>query len=334
MTGTLLDADIPTLHVRCGSDIRVKLREAGFGGDFLEYSDPVCQGPVLDDPDLIGRRATFLADAYGRALGFTTEQSLARLREEERGLDAAHLHPRVVLWFEHDPYDQLVLARCLARFAGGPRPARLELICIDRFPGVARFIGLGQLDAPALASLWSGRSAVTPEQLDLGRVVWAALRRDDPSVLAAIAATGAPALPLAAPALSRVLRELPGRLDGLSLTQRLVLRMLAEAPATINRLFGALTAAREPLPFLGDTMLLHVIEQIAMTDPSIVAIGAHERPHQRIVSITEAGRGVLAGDADFLSSSPPERWIGGVRIASGQPIWRWDDDSGSVMRTG
>ena len=33
----MLDTDVPTLHIRCGSDIRDTLRQAGFGGDFLAY---------------------------------------------------------------------------------------------------------------------------------------------------------------------------------------------------------------------------------------------------------------------------------------------------------
>jgi hypothetical protein len=92
-------------------------------------------------------------------------------------LAAAHLYQLVVLWFEHDSYDQLILARCLAHFADASRPARLELICIDRHPSVERFIGLGQLDPPALASLWPLRTPVTQAQLELGRAVWTALRR-------------------------------------------------------------------------------------------------------------------------------------------------------------
>ena len=31
-----MDADIPTLHIRCGSDIRDTLRAAGFTGEYLE----------------------------------------------------------------------------------------------------------------------------------------------------------------------------------------------------------------------------------------------------------------------------------------------------------
>jgi hypothetical protein len=108
---------------------------------------------------------------------------------------------------------------------------------------------------------------VTPAQLELGRLVWAALRRADPSDLAAIAATGTLALPLAAPALRRHLQELPGARDGLSMTERLVLRILAGEPTRIGRIFAACVQGAEPLPFLGDIGFLGVVEQMAVARP-------------------------------------------------------------------
>jgi hypothetical protein len=315
-----MDADRPTLHIRCGSDIRENLRAAGFAGDFLEYSDPICQGPVADTPDLLRHRARFLAEAFGGVMGFTATQALARLQDEEQRLEAARARDRVVLWFEHDSHDQLILARCLARFADGPLPGRLELICIDHHPSVERFLGLGQLAPDALASLWPLRVAVTRAQLDLGRAIWTALRRDDPRQLQAIAATGTPALPLAAPALRRHLRELPGDGDGLSLTQRLILSLLAEGGAsTIGRLFAPLQR-RDPLPFLTDLGFLHVVGQMAPT--GVLTIAAGVEPFPRIASVTGIGRDVLAGRTDFLSLRPPERCIGGVRIDPSRPAWR------------
>jgi hypothetical protein len=314
-----MDSDIPTLHLRCGSDIRETLRAAGFAGDFLEYADPICQGPVPDAADLLEQRARFLAEAFGGFMGFTAAQSLARLRDEDQRLDAARTRDRVVLWFEHDSHDQLILARCLARFADAPLPAHLELICIDRHPSVERFLGLGQLAPDALASLWPARTPVTGAQLELGRAVWAALRRTDPREVQAIAATGTPALPLAAPALRRHLQELPGAEDGLSLTQRLILRILADGPSTIARLFAPLQRL-DPLPFLGDVSFLHIVELMAPT--GVLTIAAGEKPFPRMATITDSGRDVLAGRTDFLSLHPAERWVGGVRIDPSRPAWR------------
>lgn len=322
------DGACTTLHIRCGSDIRDSLRSAGFVGDFLEDSDPLCQGPVPCGAGLLEKRATFLAAAFGGSQGFTESQALARLRSAQLHLQAAHRFERVVLWFEHDSHDQLILARCLAQFADGPRPAHLELICIDRHPSVERFIGLGQLSPEALASLWPQRLAVTQAQLDLGRAVWAALRRSDPTDLAAIAAAGTAALPLAAPALRRHLQELPWVGDGLSLTERLVLRILSDAPERIGRMFGMYMQHQEPLPFLGDLGFLFIVEQMALARPEVITIEAADKPFPRVASITDVGRGVLAGRIDYLSLGPPERWVGGV-AADGR--WRWDEAAGGIV---
>jgi hypothetical protein len=84
--GVALDGDLSTLHVRCGSDIRDGLRVAGFAGDFLEYSDPICQGPVPDAPALIEHRARYLAASCGEVMDLTEAQSLAGLRDAEQRL--------------------------------------------------------------------------------------------------------------------------------------------------------------------------------------------------------------------------------------------------------
>jgi Domain of unknown function (DUF1835) len=317
-----LDADIPTLHIRCGSDIRESLGTAGFGGNCLEYSDPICEGPVPDTPDFIGVRAEYLAARYGSALDLTESKIATNLREAEAGLAEANRYGRVVLWFEHDSHDQLILARCLSLLAEHALPESLELICIGSHPDVARFLGLGQLGPAALAALWLQRRAVTPEQIALGQAIWRALRQPDPTGVQAVAETGTPALPLAAPALWRHLRELPGATDGLSLTHRLVLTILAEGPLTIGRIFGAMVKQREPLPFMGDLGLLKTVEAMARTTPPALTLDADEKPFGRTAAITETGRRVLARAADYLSLNPDERWVGGV-IADGR--WRWDE---------
>jgi hypothetical protein len=55
-----------TLHLRCGTDIRDTLRAAAIPGEFLEWADPVCQGPVLalPEPDYLERRRAWLSVAW------------------------------------------------------------------------------------------------------------------------------------------------------------------------------------------------------------------------------------------------------------------------------
>jgi hypothetical protein len=324
----MIDNDRRTLHIRCGSDIRDKLKCAGFTGDFLEYADPICEGPVPDVPDLIAVRSRYLADNFGWFKGQPQTQIAADLRDSETGLAAAHQYGRVVLWFEHDSHDQLVLARAFARFRETTVPACLQLICIDRHPDVPRFVGLGQLEPPALAALWPTRQPITPRQVALGGTIWAALRQPDPTSLYAVAQTGTPALPIATPALWRHLRELPDATGGLSLTQRLVLTVLANGPNQVGRIFAASQQEIEPLPFLDDTGFLRVVTRMALTEPAVLVIHAGERPFSREASITETGRRVLAGQVDYLTLNPPGRWVGGHRVDG---TWRWDDRAGRLV---
>jgi len=75
------------------------------------------------------------------------------------------------------------VVRVLANFAQRTALPRVELISIDRFRGLKRFIGLGQLSAQQLASLWPKRKRISRRQLTLGARAWAALRALTPEPL-------------------------------------------------------------------------------------------------------------------------------------------------------
>lgn len=121
--GATLDGDCRTLHVRCGHDIQTTLCAAGFHGEFHAHLNPYPEGPVVDASDWLERRARFIAEAFGMDYACT----LAGLEQEEQQLrDAQRDYDRVILWFEHDRYDQFVQLRCLAAFAEHGAPRILE----------------------------------------------------------------------------------------------------------------------------------------------------------------------------------------------------------------
>ncbi len=325
--GPAVDADMPTLHVRCGSDIRGELEAARFGGDFLELWDPFPVGPVTGAPDWIAQRARFHA-ATALVPDLDYDLYLAELTEADAGLAAsAEQYARVVIWTEHDSHDQLSLIRCLAHYARTRPPRVLELISVNHFPGSRRFIGLGQLPPEAMWMLWNRRLVVDAEGLSAGASAWTAVTADDPRTLAAFARTLTPALPHLAPALRRHLQELPSAVNGLSLTQSLLLKILSRQAATAGDLWRISQAELEPLPFLGDTMFLHILDEMGRTTPAVYERSAidPERPFSDRLAMTDAGRAVLQGALDWLSLHPPVRWIGGVRIDPAKPNWRWDE---------
>jgi hypothetical protein len=326
----VLDADRATMHIRCGSDIQGRLREAGFQGEFVELAYPFGFGPATADPARDEERAHFMLDHAVRGQTVSLQEMLDWIRAGERGLEAASGKARVVLWLEHDSFDQLVLLRCLAHFATRGMPGSLELISVDRFPGNERFIGLGQLPPEALRLLWSERRAVAPADVKLGHEAWRALISPDPIALAVLMKREMPGLPHLAPALHRHLQELPSTRTGLGLSQACALRSLADGPLVLGRMFEALTSRLDPLPWLADTHFAAIVEDLEEAGEPVLEFVGHsprfpaDHWANRILRLTDLGRAVLAGERDWLSLATTPRWVGGVRIVPGERTWRWD----------
>ena len=326
---TAFDADFKTLHVRCGSDIQNKLAIAGLCGDFLEFTDPYCQGPVPLDTDksqFLNTRATFISQAYG----ITFKDARSRLEREYSQLYRSHEYERVVLWFEHDSYDQLILARILHHiWKNQSFPQRLELICIDSFPGIQRFVGLGQLSSEALRLLWERRRPITRDRLELGHQVWQALSAESPQGLMQIVNTQTPELPSMARALRRHLQELPWIDNGLSLTQQLTLEILKDFKAiAADKLFATLVLEKEPLPYLGDTMYWHMLSEMLQSNypPLEITMESIEQPWpKRVLQLTETGQALVRKQLNWWKIGNSDRWVGGIHLISGQPVWMWDE---------
>src|SRR5665213_784238 len=267
INSSVLDGDVRTLHIRCGHDLQKALAEAGFRGDYYVDSYPYLFGPVREGEGYLEQRARHIVDCYGDQFDPPLEYQgqLRALEDKQRELHGSADYARVVLWFEHDVTDQLSLIHLLGHYAIHRRPPRLELVNVGDFPGARRFTGLGELPPEALRMLWTTRKAVSAAQLQLGLDAWRALASPDPRALAAIMRSGTPALPLLARALHRHLCELPAAFNGLSLTEELALKLMAEplpqwdGNVTLGNIYAAIHRDLDPLPGQGD---LHVRDRV------------------------------------------------------------------------
>jgi Domain of unknown function (DUF1835) len=307
------------LHVTNGDSTTATMERAGLAGEFMPWRDVLHEGPVPNvPPDELRRvRAEYLA-----GLGFPDPATLeAELRERDERLAGALAEGEpVVLWFEHDLYDQLQLIQILA---GLPDlPSRVELICIGTFPGRPDFKGLGELDPDELASLWPLRTPVTPEHVHLARAAWDVVRGDDPRAVARVAATPDERLPFLALALRRLLEELPGVRDGLPRSERHLLRAIADGADTRAQAFLAAMAAEEA-PFMGDTIAFDRIDGLA---PALVAADDGG------LRVTPVGHDVLAGRADRVQLVGFDRWLGGLHVTANENLWRWDAERNAPTR--
>ena len=321
------------LHIRCGEDILGTLDRAGVPGRKLSWADPLCEGPWLPYERAFARpvRARFLAERY--ALDFMS--SLDALATADEALDGAANEDEVVLWFEHDLFDQPILAWLLTQLAPfAEHGVRLSLVQLGDHPSVERFIGLGQLDAPALGALFPLREPVTAPALALAARAVSAWSAPDPAALEALRRPD-PVLPYLAAAVERYLAEYPSARSGLALSERLGLEAVAAGAGTARAVFDDVQR-RETHPWMGDAMLfarLRVLSEGA--SPLLRVDGVWPALDDAMgdpgLSLTDMGGRVLAGEADWLAVQPQERWMGGVHLRPGGTDWRWDEATRRVV---
>src|SRR5215813_4955223 len=113
------------LHITNGASVGASLGQSGLPGAVLAWQDVLHEGPVPTDlalDELRPVRARFLADAYN----VRYEDTLAELAARDTVLASCANEDEVVLWFEHDLYDQLQLLQILDWFANS-EPGTMQL---------------------------------------------------------------------------------------------------------------------------------------------------------------------------------------------------------------
>ena len=228
-----LDPETP-LHVINGESVAGTLRETSLAGVALSWDDVLHVGPLAFDPGASRRvRARFLA-GHGWGDAVAIESGLERRDELLAGAG------RVVIWVEHDLFDQLQLLQILAQVAD---ETDVELVQADDF--------LGELDAAALEAVWLRRRRVPPVTRRAARESWRAVTEGRLDV-------DVPELPHLAAALRRFAEER----EPLSRTKHQLLALLANGPKTPLELFVA-NQQLEEAPFLGDSWCFLFLWELA-----------------------------------------------------------------------
>jgi hypothetical protein len=325
-----------TLHVHVGDHSAETLRRSGVPGTVVVAHDPMCFGPT--PRGVTGEAWYRMRAAYLTAAGVPVEAgALARnLAREDAALDQPGDADEIVLWFDHCLFDQSILIRLLARLAPRPRGAPpLSLICIGAFPGFVKFRGLGELSAGQMAPLVDTRHAVRPAETRLAAAAWEAFQADDPRALARVCAGDTSALPFLGAALARHLEESPSAREGLSRLEREVLDAVAAGATAPGAVFAG-ASDREERPFFGDTTVWECLDHLAQAPhPALRLRGPGPLPRWDLqadrsawhVELTDTGRALRDGRADWVALNGIDRWLGGVHLQGRTAAWRWDGEA-------
>ena len=320
------------LHIHNGDSTAGTLREAGFPGEHFAFREALATGPTpqgLAKDDWLTVRAEHLAAEI--------EPDAAAIKQDLLRIDATLAHvsnyAEVILWFEHDLFCQINLIYLLDRFARqGTGSARLSLICIGEFPGRPDFRGLGELTAAQLASLFDTRHAVSAAELSLAQRAWAAYCAPDPREIERLLAEDTAALPILRAALVQHLARFPSVGNGLGRAEQRLLGFIADGISKFGSLCPAFFKA-EPAYGLGDLQIWDDLQRLAEAAQPLIQLESPADAASRLhaaFSITETGRRVLAGQADFIQLNGVDLWLGGVQLRADN-LWRWDEQRQALV---
>src|SRR3954463_14555415 len=336
-----LHAPTRYLHVANGTSVTTTLETAGVSGIKSIWADPLHEGPVpagLNDDELLEVRRQYLGELFGRSTATGDDPSrdpVNDMRQWRAAIARHDSYDELVLWFEHDLFDQLNLIQLLTWIREHvPRATPVSLVCIDSFPGRPDFKGLGELTPGELAPLLDEREPVTDDHYTRARTAWLAFREPNPEALNALQHEETPALPYLAQAITRFLQEYPWTGDGLSRTERRVISLAADDPIALSAAFPRMGEG-DRFYTITDLALLATVETLATTSPPLLTVDVSHtsgHPFRRVVSATDTGRSALAGRLDRVVASGIDRWLGGVHLYGRSAPWRWDDTRGSVVR--
>lgn len=297
------------MHITNGDSVLYLWKKAGLLGTHIAWRDVLHEGPVIAGGGLEAMsriRGDYLASrGYGNAIKIHRD-----FEKRDAVVQRARDFGEIVLWFEHDLYDQLQILQILAVLQElGLGSGSVQLIQSEQY--------LGMLTADEVMALYPKRRFITTAIAEGAARAWKAFTAGDPHELAHAASEQYVGLPFLRDALRRLCEEYPALDTGLSRTQKHLLDACAQGARRKEDLFRR-SQALEEAAFLGDTACYAAINDLASEPAPLLS------PLDQGYELTVLGRRVLAGDADWLERAPLERWIGSVHLTNENP-WRWDE---------
>lgn len=317
------------LNITNGDSAVEIMKKAGIPGTFLSWRDVLHDGPVpkeLPLEELSEVRAEFIISR-----NWGEPQNIKRsFIERDSFLRSCGAFDKVILWFEHDLYDQLQILQILDWFhKNSKNEVKLSIICKDSY--------LGMLSPSEMSALSKYEEPVTEKHLSLSAKAWGAFRDDSPKKWITLLNEDTSTLPFLEGAVVRLLEEYPDCNSGLSRTEKQALQIISGGESRVGKVF-ALNQGLEERIFLGDLSFWVILQELIDSAPALLELTdagmlSSETARDQKISITSVGLEVLSGKRNWLDIKSHNRWIGGVHL-KGNNMWCWDASSSSIAKRG
>ena len=244
----------------CAVDV---MKKADLPGHFLPWRDVLHEGPVpkgIGLEELSKERARFIASRGWEE----ANKVLSDFIERDNILQSFESYDHIILWFEHDLYDQLQLIQLLDWFNHNKtQNTQISLICVDQY--------LGPLSPEEMIELSSSQKPVSKDQFSIASLAWKAFREPKPDDWAALLNLDTSELPFLHGAVIRLLEEYPNVKNGLSRTQQQALEAVASGITHPWKIFDN-SQSKEDRIFLGDLSFWAVLKEFIESKPAVLDV--------------------------------------------------------------
>lgn len=314
------------LIITNGDSAAEAISQAGIESEILPWRDVLHDGPVpagLKWMELAQVRARFLAEVCHWG---DFEKTVQLFMHQYEKIEQFSRYQEIVLWFEHDLYDQLQLLQMLHYFASKKSTGiKLSLVCNSRY--------IAEMPLEKLKTDFKNRRKVTDAQLQLGKSAWNAFTSPYPEKMLPFIKKKSEELPFLSSAFLRFLQEYPDFFNGLSRTERQILLSVGdqiETPVTVFRTAQKMEEAK----YLGDWSFWRYMGMLINGDHPLLTTVDREkfifppfsknenRFFQQRIVLTERGKAVLLNQEDWVRLNGIDKWLGGAHLHKNR-FWRW-----------
>ena len=311
------------IHIVNGDSLAGKMKS--FNGIVMPWREMYDFGPLMKNSIqemLINERALFFEEKVGIPASLFIENS----QKQNQWLDHLPRNSEIILWFEHDRYDQTMLMFLLNELST-KEFENLSMVSINQYPGIEPFFGLAQLTSQQLNELMHTKGRpITKEQIREAVAGWNAYTSTNPIEIETWITTTNGSLPFLKKAFETHLTYFPSSQNGLNEVENLIFNFINIRTCPFTELFQFISENRVN-DGLSDLQLAAMLNQYAEGENPLLNLDSplpsfkHPIPTSKL-SLTPFGLDVIQRNTDRFSFTGIDWWLGGVHLKSDQ--WRWN----------
>ncbi len=235
------------LIITNGDSAVTAIKKTKLSAEFLPWRDVLYECPVPESvtPEELSKiRSEFLVE-----LGCGAREIFKSFQSRDKSLNEFGSHDEIILWFEHDLYDQLQLIQILDWFFDKNLSLnKLFMICWDEY--------VSESSPDVLSFHFNQRKEVTKDTLN-------------PLLLQEYVGFEKEELPYINNALIRFLEEYPNIRNGLSRCEEQILKIVDSGTVFLKDLFPEFQKPEDP-KYLGDYSFFQYIKSLVYCDKPLL----------------------------------------------------------------